>query len=182
MMRKLFLIFGMIFLVLKAEEDIYEDYEDVRDFNELIYQIGMSLSYQAKITDYATAKDAFLNVYNKVDQVTQIFNLFFEANYELAELNITDIDQLIDYVLSCNQEIIAAGVLCLSKYQKLFSIFIAMHPYNNSFEIWEKDMDYILSLKEGQMPKEKNYINFWHATYDLMQSQKDFEILLEKLE
>lgn len=180
MMKKLALIFAMIFVPMHAQ-DFDQQAMDLA-LQELIYDMGMSLSDQDLIVDGPSAKNALLNVYQQVEQVAQIIELFMIIDEELVALDISTIDNLIDFELNHHPVMAQACINLLSAYQNLFILFIQLHGQNVSFEVWCQDVQLISSLPEGQEFLDPAYEQLWQASYDVIEAQKDFEDSLENLE
>ncbi|MBV8661218.1 MAG: hypothetical protein JO129_03690 [Candidatus Dependentiae bacterium] len=180
MIKRLFLI-AMAFFVTAQAQDFDEDALEVA-FQELIYDIGMSLVDQNLITDVATAKNALLYIYQNVEQVQQIIDLQIGMDSELIENQTTTIDQLIDFEMNSHEDIVRAGIAWLTAYQQLFIAFVALHPADTSFQSWCDDIEFISSLSDDQEPVGSIYLPLWQASYAVIQAQENFEEALRELE
>lgn len=177
MIKKLFLIVLTLFATAQAQ-DLQQESCDLA-FQELIYDIGMSLAVQNLIVDNVTARDAMLNVYEDVEQVTQIVDLFLMIDEEMVELEITTIDALVDYEMQNHKKIAESCIAWLFAYQNLFKVFVTIHPQDNSFEVWCDDVLFISSLEEGQELEDLGYAQLWQASYDVLEAQSNFEETLK---
>ncbi len=170
-----------------AYDDLDQDYEDDNDdidlaIEELIYEMGMNLAEQDLIIDAQTAKQALLSLYQNVEQVTQVIDLFMMIDYEVAELNITNLDELFEYELNNHAEMVQACVAWLIAYQNMFMIFQSMHSGDSSFEVWCQDMLYFGALADDEQPTEPDYLELWQAGVAVLQAQEDFEDALDDIE
>jgi len=198
-MKKLFLIASMFFGVVHAQDEDFDqdyvaidfEYQDENDdydddyvdiaYEQLVYDVGISLANQDLIVDTQTAKNALLSLYQNVTEVTQIVDLFMMIDDEIVELDITTIDELFDYELQNNESVVQACVAWLIAYQNLFIVFQSMHP-ENSFEVWCQDMMYFGSLADDEQPTDSDYLELWQACVAVLQAQEDFEDELADLE
>ena len=179
MLKRLFLIVLTSFACLQGQE-IAEKVTDLA-FQELVYDMGMNLADQHLVVDGPTLKKALVCLYEDVQQVTQIIDLFLIIDEELVEQNITTIDQLVDYEIATHPYVVESAITWLSAYQKLFMIFMALHPQDASFETWCNDIEFISSLQDDEEPADPGYVIFWQASYAVMQAQADFEDTLRDI-
>jgi hypothetical protein len=180
MMKKLFLILLTFFAAVQAQDTDQDDLDFA--FQELVYDMGISLARQNLIIDMPTAKNALLNVYQDVTQVMQIVDLFMIIDEEIVEQNITTIDALIDFEINGKQAIAQTGIAWLSAYQNLFIVFTSLHPEDSSFEVWCDDMAFFASLEDGQEPVEPAYLELWQASCAILDVQEAFEYALKNIE
>ena len=201
-MKKLFLIACMFVGSINAQDDNFDqdyidveyayddfdqDYEDDNDdidlaIEELIYEMGMNLAEQDLIVDAQTAKQALLSLYQNVEQITQVIDLFMMIDYEVAELNITNLDELFEYELNNHPEMVQACVTWLIAYQNMFMIFESIHSDDSSFEVWCQDMLYFAALADNEQPTDSDYLQLWQAGVAVLQTQEDFEDALDDIE
>lgn len=180
MIKRLFLI-AMTFFVTAQAQDFDQSALEVA-FQELIYDMGMSLVDQDLIIDVATAKNALLNIYENVEQVQQIIDLQMGMDSELVENQVTTIDQLIDFEIDAHENVIQTGVVWLTAFQKLFTTFMALHPVDASFQAWCHDIEFISSFQDGQEQLDPAYLQLWQAGYEVVQAQEKFEDALREVE
>lgn len=180
MIKRLFLIFLACISTVQAQ-DVDPEAVDIA-FQGLIYDIGMSLSDQDVIFDRLTAKDALLHVYHEVEQATQIVDLLLVIDEETIEQNITTVDELIDYKMNSHDDVERTLIAWLAAYQNLFTVFIALHDSDVSFDTWCCDVDFVASLQDYQEITDSGYVEFWHASYVVMEAQRNFELALKSAE
>jgi hypothetical protein len=170
-----------------AYDDFDQDYEDDNDYidlaiEELIYEMGVKLAEQDLIVDAQTTKQALLSLYQNIEQVTQVVDLFMMIDDEIAQLDITNMDELFEYELNHHPEMVQACVVWLKAYQNMFMIFESMHSEDSSFEVWCQDMLYFGALADDEQPTEPDYLELWQAAVAVLQAQEDFEDALDDLE
>ncbi len=181
MIKKLLALIFALFSCVHAQQDDDSALFDFA-FQELIYDIGVNLAQQQKIIDDVSAKDALMNVYEQVDQVAQIVDLFMMIDDEIVELGISSIEELIDFELDHNENMAQACIAWLAAYQKVFNIFIQIHGPNGSFVDWCYDIVIISAVDEVQELQDPLYEQLWHAGYEALQAQREFEDSLKALE
>jgi hypothetical protein len=200
--RKLFLMAVLFFGSINAQDDnsdeyysdveyAYEDSEEEYEgddnyidlaIEELIYEMGMNLAEQDLIVDGITAKQALLSLYQNVEEVTQIVDLFMMIDDEIAALDITTIDELFEYELHNHSDMVQACVAWLTAYQNMFIIFQSIHADDSSFEVWCQDMLYFGALADDEQPTDPDYLELWQAGVAVLQAQDDFEDALADIE
>ncbi len=171
-------------------QDVDQDYTCQQDdsfdqvaidlaFQELIYDMGICLAGQDLIVDNQSAKDAFINVYNQIEQVNQIIDLFMIIDEELVEQEITTIEDLIDYEIAVEDNVAQSCIAWLAAYQKVFIIFLQIHGSDASFVDWCQDVIFMSELEDGQELDNLDYFALWQASLDVMKAQKEFEAALQ---
>ncbi len=180
MIKKLFLMGLMFFATAQAQDYDQDDYNPA--FQELVFDVGMSLAEQNTIEDLASMKEALLQVYQDVYDVAQIIDMFMMIDEEIVEQNITTLDALIDYEINGDEDFAQIAIAWLSAYQDLFIIFKAMHQEDSSFDVWCNDIAFLGSLEDDEMPEDADYIQLWLAVYIFYQAQEDFEYALKSIE
>ncbi|MGZ6255085.1 MAG: hypothetical protein ACXWL5_03805 [Candidatus Chromulinivorax sp.] len=149
-------------------------------FQELIYNIGMHLAQEPVIQDGHDAKKILLKMYDQIDTVTQIIDLFLEIDDVAQEQNVTTFSQMLDYEKKVHPAMIDAGIIWLQAYQELFKIFVEIHKENCSFGVWCQDAAIILAIEDGQV-EDPAYLKLWQAGYKVMLAQYDFEQVIKDL-
>jgi len=179
-MKKLFLIF-IAFMSSVQAQDVNSGAAEVA-FQELIYDIGISLSDQDIIFDRPTTKNALLHVYEELDEVSQIVDLLLVIDEEMVEQQITTAEELLDYKIDSHEDVEKTLIAWLTAYQNLFIVFIALHDSDVSFDTWCSDIDFVTSLQDYQEIVDSGYVEFWHASYVFMDAQRNFEVVLRSTE
>lgn len=180
MMKKIFLIVLSFFVTVHAQDMNQDDFDIA--YQELVYDIGMSLAKQNTVVDLPTAKNALSSVYQAIPDVMQIIDIYMMTDEEIVKHQITTIDALIDYEINGNQAIAQTGIALLSAYQNLFTVFMAMHAKDSSFEIWCNDMAFLASLPDDQPIEDPNYAQLWLASCVVLNAQDDFGLALRNVE
>ncbi len=195
MIKKMLLLYVLSFGFVQAQynnidqeyavihQEIQEDQECIEiAYQELVYEIGMSLAEQDVIIDIQTAKNALLQIYQEIDEVGQIVDIFIESDEELIEYNITSLDAFFDYALDSNELVAQRFITWIITYQNLFKVFQSLHSAENSFATWCQDMLYIESIEDSEELTTIGYLELWQASIMLLEAQADFEDVLAGLE
>lgn len=181
MMKKLFGIFLAFFVTMHAQQD--SDQENLSfAVQELVYDMGISLAQQDTVIDLPTAKKVLSSMYQAIPDVMQIVDIYMMIDEEIVAQEITTIDALIDYEIDGQPVIAQTGIALLSAYQDLFTIFIAMHPEDSSFEVWCNDMVFLDSLADDEQPEDSDYVQLFLASCAVLNAQEDFEFALRNIE
>ncbi len=171
MFKKIVLILCAFFVTVQAQDTDQQAFE--LSYQELIYDIGMSLVEQDTICDEASAQNAIINVCQDVDQVAQIVLAFLMMDEEMVEENITTVDQLIDYELSEHHDLAMACIVYLQAHQDVFTIFTQLHPEDVSFYAWYRDMAYLGSLTDESQVQDPGYQDLYQACCYMIEAQID---------
>jgi hypothetical protein len=185
MMKKLMMALCFMFASVHPQDFKQEDFDQQETdlaFQELIYDMGVVLAVQNPIVNNATGTQALINLYNQVEQVNQIVDLFMMIDEELVDLDITTIEDLIDYEINQNEPIAQSCIAWLAAYQKVFTIFLEIHGQQASFIDWCHDMAFVASLDSDTQLEDPSYEALWQAVYEVLQAQKVFEAALQELE
>lgn len=180
MIKKLTVMFLMLFVGVQAQD--FDQQEIDLSYQELIYDMGISLTRQETIVDNTTAKNALINLYNEVEQVNQIIDLFMMIDEELVELEISTVEDLIDFEIEMNKNMAQSCIAWLAAYQHVFTIFLEIHGSDASFIDWCHDIVFITSLQGDEELENPLYQKLWQASYEVLEAQKVFEAALQELE
>ena len=179
------MIFCLMFIAVQAQDFDQQDADQQTidfAFQELVYDMGISLAGQNLIVDNQSAKDALINVYNQVDQVNQIVDLFMMIDEEIVGQEISTIEDLIDYEIAMHDNLAQSCIAWLAAYQNAFMIFLEIHGPDASFVDWCQDVVFISSLQGDEELENPAYEALWQASYDVIEAQKDFEAALQEIE
>jgi hypothetical protein len=180
MIKKLMMMCLMLFPAIQAQDIDQQDID--LEYQELIYDMGISLIRQQTIIDNVTAKNALVNLYNEVEQVNQIIDLFMIIDEELVELEISTVEDLIDFQIEMNKNMAQSCIAWLAAYQHVFTIFLEIHGSEASFIDWCHDIVFIASLEGDEELENPLYEKLWQASYEVLEAQKVFEVALQELE
>ena len=142
MMKKCLLILLTFSSVVCAG---YRDYTP--QDQEIFYDSGICLANQKKITDWEGLKKAVAVIYNNVEEIQQIIDLFFMVNGTSISKEISPSDQLMDIIhkeISEHDEyadVCTDAILLAAAYQQIFYIFIEVCPCQPSLAIFISCMD-----------------------------------------
>ena len=147
---------------------------------ELFYDAGVSLAHQEKVINWQSFKNAAIGVYNEVQGVQELIDLLFMMDENLIENDMRSFDELIDSFdkqmskTAEYQEFEIDLIVLVAAYQRIFSIFIKMHPSEPTFEIFSGCLDDYLESSD-------------HLLYDEMKDALDgfveaFNIFQDKME
>lgn len=174
-----YLIFATFFVAAQQDMQDYDQQDDNIAYYELVFDIGMNLAQQKQIEDMSSLQEALSEVYQQVDQVAQIVDVYMMMDEDLAHQNISSVAELIDYEIGGDEVLAQAMVAWLSAYQTLFFVFTAIHqPQDHTFEVWYDDIQFLGSLTDDELPEDVAYRALLCAVQIFYEAQADFEAAL----
>lgn len=144
---------------------------------ELFYNAGISFAHQVKIVDGQSLKDATVGVYNEVQDLQDLVNLFVVIDENIDEENIPSFDQLID--IFDDQMSQADGyedfkvdlIILMESYQRIFSIFIKMCPDELSFETFVANLNDCLESSDDLHEEMKEALNDFTNAFNIFEDR-----------
>lgn len=142
MMRKCLLILLTFSSVAYAR---YRDYTP--QDQEVFYDSGMCLARQKKIADWQDLKEATAVIYNEIQEIQQIIDLYLMMNGTPVSKETLPSDQLMDLMYKDIAEHdtcldLYTNVIALAAaYQKIFYIFVEVCPCQPSLAIFVYFLD-----------------------------------------
>jgi len=179
-LKKLLLMTLLVFVGVQAQDNSEVDVDFA--FEQLVYVMGMSLAEQNTIVDEVSAQKAILALYEDVEQVALITDVFLQIDNEMLEHNVNTVEDLIAFELKEHHDLAMAIIILLATYQDVFMIFKNLHPQDISFEAWCKDLSVLSLMSDEDELIEAGYFDFYQACVLMLEAQNHLEYELKALE
>lgn len=177
MMKKCLLI------LLTFSSVIYAGYRDYTSQDqEVFYDSGMCLARQKKIADWKGLKQAIAVIYNDIEEIQQIIDLFLMVNGTSISKDVLPSDQLMDMIhkqISEHNEyadVCTDAILLAAAYQKIFYIFIEVCPCQPSLAVFVSCVD---NNYDKINDFDKDRLQF--ALTDFMHRFEDFQLTIKEI-
>ena len=125
----------VLVVLLSFVTSVYAGYDDYSvQEKEAFYDAGMCLAHQHKITDWKSLKKVSAILYDDIEEVQQIVDLFLMMNGSKTSDKILASDQLFDMIddeVTQNSKYVLLQkdfVLLVAAYQHIFYVFIDICP------------------------------------------------------
>jgi hypothetical protein len=126
-------------------------YAGYRDYTpqdqEIFYDSGICLANQKKIADWKDLKQAIAAIYNNVEEIQQIVDLYLMMNGAPVNKETLPSDQLMDMIykeiIQHNEcvDLYTDVIALAAAYQQIFYIFIEISPREHSLAIFVSCLD-----------------------------------------